>query len=197
LRIDPAIAAQLAGFAVPLKDTNARLVAPADMHLTLVPPWRETMIERAIERLSKASGPFMPFPLRFDHVGYGPYPCRPRLLWVECPLTENIASLQSTLMKAFGQENARPFRPHLTLARIRGSDEGIARAHPINHALSLWQLVRTVELFRSPPAGATGYQIVASGSARRKKAARLTPYRHGTNIWRRENTTRTIVSEAS
>jgi RNA 2',3'-cyclic 3'-phosphodiesterase len=170
-RIDPVIAAQLAGFAAPLKDTSARLVAPADIHLSLVPPWRETMIERAVERLSEASGRFTPFPLRFDHIGYGPQPRRPRLLWVECPVTESIASLQSTLMKTFGQENARPFRPHLTLARIRDGDEGIARTHPINHALSLWQLVRTVELFRSPPPGATGYQIVASAPLAGKRPA--------------------------
>jgi 2'-5' RNA ligase len=162
LRINPDIAGQLAAFAAPLKETGARLVAPSDIHLTLVPPWRETMIERAVERLSNASSPFAPFSLRFDHIGYGPRPDRPHLLWVECPITEDVATLQSTLMKAFGQENTRPFRPHVTLARLRDKDRGIAQNHPINHDLCLAQVVRAVELFRSPPPNSTGYQIVAS-----------------------------------
>lgn len=162
LKVDPDIAAQLALLAAPLKENSASLVAPADIHLTLVPPWRETMIEHAVERLSEASSHFAPFSLRFHHAGYGPQPNRPHLLWVECPVTDDIAALQSTLMKTFGKENARPFRPHVTLARIRDKGRGIARRHPIDHVLALAQLVQTVELFRSPPPGATGYQIVAS-----------------------------------
>lgn len=162
LQVDPDIAAQLAALAAPLKETSARLVAPADIHLTLVPRWRETMIDRAVKRLFETSSRLPPFSLQFHHIGYGPQPGRLHLLWVECPATDDIAAVQSTLMKAFGQENARPFQPHVTLARIRDKGRGIARKHPIDHDLELAQLVRTVELFRSPPPGATGYQIVAS-----------------------------------
>lgn len=162
LKVDPDIAAQPAALAAPLKESSARLVAPADIHLTLVPPWRETMIEHAVERLSEACSHFAPFLLQFHCIAYGPQPERPHLLWVECLVANDIAALQSMLMQAFGQENVRPFRPHVTLARIRNNGSGIARRHPIDHVLALAQLVRTVELSRSPPPGATGYQIVAS-----------------------------------
>lgn len=171
IKVDPDLAAQLAVLAAPLKETGVRLVAPADIHLTLVPPWRETVIERAVERLSEASSRFVPFSLRLDHIGYGPETRRPRLLWAECAVTEDIASLQSALMKTFERENSRPFRPHLTLAHIRDNGGRIARKHPINHALSLSQLVRTVELFRSPPPGTAGYHIVASVPLARKRSA--------------------------
>jgi RNA 2',3'-cyclic 3'-phosphodiesterase len=170
LKIDPDIAVQLAALATPLKDARARLVAPADIHLTLVPPWRETVIEQAVERLSNASSRFAPFSLRFDRIAYGPEPRRPHLLWVECAVTEDLASLQSALMTTFEQENARPFRPHLTLARIRDDGRRIVRTHPIDHALSLVQRIRTVELFRSPPPGTTGYHVVASAPLAGKQA---------------------------
>jgi len=65
-------------------------------------------------------------------------------------------------MQTFGQQDSRPFRPHVTLARIRANGRNFSRRQPIDKDLEFEQTVQTVELFQSPPPGATGYQILAS-----------------------------------
>lgn len=162
LKISPVIAGQLLSHISELKLTRARLVVPADIHLTLVPPWPEVSIDHAVERLIDATGGFAPFALKLEHLGYGPQPRRPNLLWVDCAATDEITALHHALMQAFGQQDSRPFRPHITLARIREKQQSFARKHPIDKNLDFVQPVQTVELFQSPPPGATGYQILAS-----------------------------------
>lgn len=162
LKIAPELATQLAQIAKTLEKLPVRPIAPADIHLTLVPPWNETSITDAIAKLSRVAGRFGAFRLTFQHVGYGPQPRRPRLLWAECAATDEIAALRAALLQAFGQTDARPFQPHVTLARIRAAGPAIARKYPIDQPLSLAQRVDSVELFQSPPPGGMGYQVLAS-----------------------------------
>lgn len=162
LKIAPEIASQLAQIAASLKELPVRPVAPADIHLTLVPPWNEASIADAIEKLGRIAASFGAFPLIFQHVGYGPQPRRPRLLWAECAATDEIAALRAALLEAYGQTDERPFQPHVTLARIRAHAPAIARKHPIDQPLSLTQRVESLEFFQSPPPGRSGYQILAS-----------------------------------
>ena len=56
----------------------------------------------------------------------------------------------------------RPFRPHVTLARLRGNGAIIARKHPIDQNLLLVQRIESVELMQSPPPGGSGYRVLAS-----------------------------------
>jgi 2'-5' RNA ligase len=102
------------------------------------------------------------FSLSFERLCYGPERRRPRMLWAECAASPEIETLQGALLEAFGQVNERPFRPHVTLARIERKDSATARRHPVDQRLSLAQPVHSVELFRSPPPGVRGYQVVAS-----------------------------------
>ena len=162
LNIVPEIASQLAKFAAALKAPSVRPVAPADIHLTLVPPWNETSIPDAIAKLGRVASGFSAFRLMFQHVGYGPQPRRPRLLWADCTATDEIAALRAALLQAFGQTDDRPFQPHVTFARIRAAGPAIARQHPIDQPLSLTQRIGSVELFQSPPPGGTGYRVLAS-----------------------------------
>jgi 2'-5' RNA ligase len=162
LKIAPEIASQLAQLTAVLEQPFVRPVAPADIHLTLVAPWNEASVPDAIEKLGRVSGSFGAFPLIFQHAGYGPQPRRPRLLWADCGATDAIAALRAALLLAYGQTDERPFQPHVTLARIRGDGVAIARKHPIDRPLSLTQRVESVELFQSPPAGGSGYRVLAS-----------------------------------
>lgn len=162
LKVAPVIASQLAQFAAALNRQSVRPVAPADIHLTLVPPWNEASIPNAIAKLASVTARYGVFSLIFQHVGYGPQPRRPRLLWAACVATDEIAALRMALLLAFGQRDERPFRPHVTLARIRAATPAIARKHPIDQPLSLTQRVESVELFQSPPPGQSGYRILAS-----------------------------------
>ena len=66
------------------------------------------------------------------------------------------------LLQAFGQADERPFRPHVTLARLRDKGRAIARKHPIDQDLALTQRVESVELMQSPPPGGSGYKVLAS-----------------------------------
>ena len=162
LRTAPDIAAALAEMARVLERFSVRLIAPADIHLTLVPPWNETDIPAAVERLRGVAEQARPFPLTFKHLNYGPHARRPRLLWAECGESEELSALHTALLAAFGQSEERPFRPHVTVVRIRGNGAAVARRQPIDRELALEQPVETVELMQSPPAGERGYRVLAS-----------------------------------
>jgi 2'-5' RNA ligase len=162
LKIVPEIARELAQMARELERFAVRLIAPDDIHLTLVPPWWETSIPATIEKLRSVADKAAPFTLTFVHLNYGPQPRRPRLLWAECAAGNELTALHAALLRLFGQSDERPFRPHVTVARIRGHGAAIARKRPINQTLSFVQRVETVELMQSPPAGEVGYRVLAS-----------------------------------
>lgn len=162
LKMAAEIADELAQLARGLEGFPVKLIVPADIHLTLVPPWDEAAVPTAAERLRLVADRFDPFTLAFQHVGYGPQPKRPRLLWADCVASDEIVALQAALLQAYGQTNERPFRPHVTLARIRGNGAVIARKHPIDQQLALTQRIESIELFQSPPPGASGYRILDS-----------------------------------
>ncbi len=173
LAVAPEIARELVKLAACIEGPLVRLVAPADVHVTLVPPWREASVPSAIEKLGLAARTCEAFWLTFRHVGYGPGPGRPRMLWVDCAAGEEISILRTSLLQAYGQMDERPFRPHVTLARIRNNGRRIARGHPVDQELSFAQRIESVELFQSPPPGEAGYRIVAS--ARLEKTGHGTP----------------------
>lgn len=162
LKMGPEIAGELAQMALELEPFPVRLIAPADIHLTLVPPWNEVLIPEAVGKLGRVADRFGVFTLEFRHVGYGPQPRRPRFLWAECTPGPELAQLRAELLLTFGQTDERPFRPHVTLARLRGNGAVIARKHPVDRDLALTQRVGSVELMQSPAPGESGYRVLAS-----------------------------------
>ena len=163
LKITPDIANQLAQLARGLERFPVRFIAPKDIHLTLVPPWHEASLPTAVEKLRNVAEKAAPFSLSFVSLTYGPQPRRARLLWAECAAGEELTTLRTALLLAFGQVDDRPFRPHVTLARIRGYGAAVARKHPMDRAPTIAvQQVETVELMQSPPAGEVGYRVLAS-----------------------------------
>ena len=162
LKIAEIVANDLAELAAKLMGPRGRLVALADIHLTLVAPWQEASVDQAAQKLKAVACAFSPFSLKFEHLGYGPIPRRPSFLWVDCAATVETAALRDALMRTFGQTDARPFRPHVTLARLGEAQWTFAGRHPIDIDLSLAQCVRTIELFKSPLPGENGYRILAS-----------------------------------
>ena len=162
LRISPDIALALAQYGRDLEQFSVRPVAPADIHLTLVPPWNEVSPAEAVEKLRRVVDRFFPFTLTFRHVGYGPEPKRPRFLWAECVASKEIAEFRVALIQAFGQADERPFRPHVTLARLRDKGRALARKHPLDQDLALTQRIESIELMQSPPPDGSGYKVLAS-----------------------------------
>lgn len=162
LKMAPDIAQALAQIARPLEHLGVRPIAKEDIHLTLVPPWNEMAVPDAIEKLRTAIEGRYPFRLELRHVGYGPDPKRPRLLWVECSASEELTALHAALLLAFGRRDERLFLPHVTLARIRGNGTRVSRKWPIDRDLALIQEVATAELMQSPLPGGRGYKVLAS-----------------------------------
>jgi 2'-5' RNA ligase len=162
LKMVPEIAGELALLAQCVAPSPRRLVPAADIHLTLVPPWNEASVPEAVGNLRKALEGFGHFSLTFERLCYRPEPRRPRMLWAECAPNAEIAALRNALLSAFGQESDRPFQPHVTLARIGINGRAAAEKNPVNQSLCLTQPVNSVELFRSPTPGESGYDVVAS-----------------------------------
>jgi len=162
IKIVPELAQILAGMAKQLGNEGVRLVPDHDIHLTLVPPWNENDVVGASEKLRHAIFGFGCLSLTFENLRYGPTARHPHLLWVECTVSSELSGLRTALLTSFGQVDPRPFRPHITLARIPRGGRIIARKHPLGQSPSLTQHVTSVELFQSPPKGGSGDQVLAS-----------------------------------
>lgn len=162
IKITPELAERLAEIAKPLGVEGVRLVPKGDIHLTLVPPWNESDIVEACEKLRQATCGFGCFPLLFENLRYGPTLRHPHLLWAECTASDELSRLRMALLAKFGQTDPRPFTPHVTLARIPKGGRIVARKFPLGQTLSFTQLITSVELFQSPEKGGSGYQVLAS-----------------------------------
>jgi 2'-5' RNA ligase len=162
LKMAPDIAEELAHIARPLERFAVRTIAKEDTHLTLVPPWNEPAVPYAIEKLRLAIESHYAFRLEFRHVGYGPDPKRPRLVWVDCSTSKELMGLHAALMLAYGQSDEQLFLPHVTLSRIRGNGARVARRCPIDRDLALFQEITSIELMQSPSSGGRGYKVLAS-----------------------------------
>jgi 2'-5' RNA ligase len=163
LKIGDQAAQELVRIAQVLRGPAVRAIAADDIHLTLVPPWQESSPATAIEKLRPVAARSGAFALIVEHVGYGPDPRRPRYLWADCVAAEELTALRAALLTAYGAaDDDRPFRPHLTLARLRNNGRAIARKHPIDRPIALRQQIESVELFQSPAAGGRGYRVLAS-----------------------------------
>jgi len=162
LRIAPEIARELARLGKGLERFSVRLVPPADIHLTLVPPWSEVSVADAVAKLRRVAGTCGAFTLEICQIGYGPEPRRPRFLWAECEASDEVAKFRAALLRAFGQADERPFRPHVTLARLCDNGRVVARKYPVDNDIAFMQRVDSVELMQSPALGESGYKVLAS-----------------------------------
>jgi 2'-5' RNA ligase len=102
-----------------------RLVHDQGLHLTMkffgeVPPARLDVIEEAVRAAVADTGALH---LRLTDVGAFPHEHRPRIIWVGLDAPPGLELLQDRLERrteaiGFAPEGA-PFRPHVTLARVR------------------------------------------------------------------------------
>lgn len=116
-----------------------RLVHDHGLHLTMkffgeVPPGRLEVIEEAVRASVPGTGAL---PLQLAEIGAFPSVHRPRIVWVGLSAPPQLELLQDRLERraeAIGfPPEGTPFRPHVTLARVRegqrlpaGALEGLA-----------------------------------------------------------------------
>ncbi|MCL5008776.1 MAG: RNA 2',3'-cyclic phosphodiesterase [Patescibacteria group bacterium] len=119
LPIAPELVARLAAWKVGREGWPVYWVWPQDLHVTLVPPWEEAAVDKVVLKLNAVKAES--FGLKFTQISFGPQNAKPaRLLWVSGAETSGLFELRARLFTALGQQpDARPFLPHVTLARFR------------------------------------------------------------------------------
>lgn len=145
-----------------------RWVSDDGLHLTLkffgeVSPDRLDVIEEAVRIAARGTGPL---PCRLDELGAFPSPVRPRVLWVGIEAPPTLELLYDRLERggeAIGfPPEGTPFRPHVTLGRVReghrlpadGLDsfaQAYARAPFVASRLVLYESVLTTQGPRYQP----------------------------------------------
>lgn len=157
LAVDPSeearhrLAAALTAHPRPLP---GRPVPPENWHLTLrfLGDTDEVRYERLLAGLDQADLS-KPFRVGFDGIGAFPRPERATVLWIGIgegadTLTSLAAQVEAVVEASGWEAEDRPFRPHLTLARIRPHQDVRAVLDQIEAPSAGW-LVDAVLVYRS------------------------------------------------
>jgi 2'-5' RNA ligase len=100
-----------------------RWIAGRNLHITLVPPWEESDIERVAAVLAGVEA--APFEVRFSRAESGPDRGAPRLIWATGETPPALLQLRDAVAGALGIEpERRAYRLHMTLARYRSMPPG-------------------------------------------------------------------------
>jgi RNA 2',3'-cyclic 3'-phosphodiesterase len=130
LDIDPDIRQRITEFRNQMRPLapEVRWVSPETFHITLQflgETKRLDEIQRALHSVRAA-----PMELRFRNAGFFPSPKSPRVFWVEIEADQNLQELATLIghaLRPLGfEQDAAPFKPHLTLARA-----GSRRPRPV------------------------------------------------------------------
>ncbi|MBI4062357.1 RNA 2',3'-cyclic phosphodiesterase [Candidatus Gottesmanbacteria bacterium] len=132
-------------------DLPVRWILPANLHLTLIPPWYESDINSIQDTLQTIS--FRSFSLSFCSISVGP-DRQPRLIWTIGKESPELSKLKKLLEKTLKRKaEKRLFIPHITIARFGKETKNIS----VHHAIDWRQNVSAITLFEShlSPTGAT------------------------------------------
>lgn len=135
-----------------LQPLPVRWLAGKNLHITLVPPWyaEKKEIEKIKNILYGIGGEIRPFEMGFEKVAFGPMPRRPRLIWAEGQVSDELIKLRGRLENALGQKSEKhPFLLHLTLARFRPEDFGAFTIKTLDKKVSWKERVESFVLMES------------------------------------------------
>lgn len=111
-------------FRTPMPDV--RWTKPGNIHLTLkfLGDVQISRIDRITSSLMDIGGRFSPFTMSLAGMGAFPNPRKPRIVWVGVEkgadtLVEIANSIEASMKQLGFPKEKRPFRPHLTVGRIR------------------------------------------------------------------------------
>jgi RNA 2',3'-cyclic 3'-phosphodiesterase len=141
---------------------DAGWVSEDRLHLTLkfLGEQPESLVPPLTAAMGEIAGRHWPVPMRFRGVGAFPNLRRPHVIWVGIEPTPKLELLQHDVeagCAALGVEvEGKPFRPHLTIGRLRGTEDREAvrelarvareigvRAHTVVSAIDLVQSTLT------------------------------------------------------
>lgn len=110
---------------------RVRWTNPENIHLTMkfLGDTEDALVPMLRETLSELVTPLFPFEVEANGVGFFPSPKKPRVIWsgFDPQSAEVLSLLQQALERdleelGFEKEN-RPFRPHVTLGRVKSRNK--------------------------------------------------------------------------
>ncbi|MEA1996571.1 MAG: RNA 2',3'-cyclic phosphodiesterase [Gemmatimonadota bacterium] len=144
---------------------GVRWSRPSNIHLTLrflgeIDPGRLDKLSRAVEQ---AVSPLEPFEVEVAGIGSFGGRSRPRVIWLGLESSEQLAALAEAVERAvfesgFGRAD-KPFKPHLTLARVRKS---LARVRKPLAGPPDWESIRETARSDWPVWRVDGVKIIKS-----------------------------------
>ena len=108
-----------------LKDEKIRWVEPANIHLTLafMGESDEDQVSKAGEIMREAANNFESFEITFNGTGVFRDIRQPRVIWLGIEAPQSLYDLREVICEALKEEglyrDEKPFRPHLTLGRMK------------------------------------------------------------------------------
>ena len=108
-----------------LKDERIRWVEPANIHLTLafLGESDEDQVSKAGEIMREAANNFESFEITFNGTGVFRDIRQPRVIWLGIEAPQSLYDLREVICEALKEEglyrDEKPFRPHLTLGRMK------------------------------------------------------------------------------
>jgi 2'-5' RNA ligase len=117
------------------KTSSIRWVDPEQIHLTLFfLGWTDPALQPKIEtQIREAARESAPFSAQVTGLGVFPKPSSPKVFWVGVSNEPTLLALQENLSARMGglgfSVETRPYRPHLTLGRMKG---------PVPEAFKRW-----------------------------------------------------------
>lgn len=109
-----------------LKNEQITWTNPLQMHITIqfLGDTKEELIPLLAEKLTPAIRQIKSFVFQIRNLGVFNNPDNPRVLWLGCVIPEQMKQLHrnvTEIVSVSGQRiDLRPFKPHLTLGRIKG-----------------------------------------------------------------------------
>ena len=125
--VAPGVRAGLTELPARLPDHALRWIPPQNLHLTLkfLGEVSEARLARVVEAARDAAEGFAPFTIGLQGVGAFPSRRHAQVVWVGVRegaerLVELAGALETALARRRFAREKRPFRPHLTVGRVRG-----------------------------------------------------------------------------
>ena len=125
-------------YKIRLKEEKIKWVDPANLHLTLafLGEINEDQIIKVGEIMNEAADNCSPFEIIFSGTGVFRNIKQPRVIWLAIEAPQSLYDLQkdicAALIKKDLYRDEKPFRPHLTLGRMKYIDNKEALSNLIN-----------------------------------------------------------------
>lgn len=163
LAISESLKARIAEFQQKYRDLSVRWMKPDGLHLTLIPPWHVSDLEKARGEFLALEEVFAPIGVDFFRFTFGPNPREPRLMWLEGKFSQQLWDLKQKVEQHYDfRFEKRRFIPHITVARFRLEKFASFAVKNLREPASIHESFAALCLFESvlKPGGAE-YETIA------------------------------------